>query len=60
MTLKYFAKMLNPEAKIVIYAEDGDAVGCVRAKNVEGYRFEEETVKDWKMNSFKPVVKVTI
>ena len=59
MELNFFASMLNPDVKIIVY--DGeDADGVVRAKNVESSRYNGRMISDWVFSCTKPVVKVVL
>lgn len=59
MELNFFASMLNPDVKIIVY--DGeDADGVVRAKNVDSSRYSGRMICDWVFSCTKPVLKVTL
>ena len=63
MTLKWFADKLNPELDIIIYEKhDGESVpvSVVKAKDADGSRYAEATIKNFKMCTSRPMARVDI
>lgn len=50
MTLKYFARLLNPEVALII-KKNGEMLEALFAEDVEDSKYAEAVIRDWTMGN---------
>jgi len=59
MTVKYLAKMLNPELDIIVYKQ-GEPKTMFKAKDVDKSGYADDTLKNWKACKSRPMFRIDI